>query len=170
MVLLQQHLPTLILVPCPQAIDLAFLQYTVAKTLQRSASVHLLFAFEYVIQASIVASTAIKYGLGVVDNLMEGRWESKVRRKAVLGILAALSKHRHLSCICRGCMHIPRHCYQRPRSCLEQPMLPCAAQQTSCRHASSCAKPRRLKQNATDCVANMAVPAGRVCTCSTWNW
>ena len=61
-----------------QAIDLAFLQYTVAKTLQRSASVHLLFAFEYVIQASIVASTAIKYGLGVVDNLMEGRWESKV--------------------------------------------------------------------------------------------
>ena len=50
-----------------------------AKTLQRSASVHLLFAFEYVIQASIVASTAIKYGLGVADNLMEGRWESKVR-------------------------------------------------------------------------------------------
>ncbi len=70
--------------PRPQAIDLAFLQYTVAKTLQRSASVHLLFAFEYVIQASIVASTAIKYGLGVVDNLMEGRWESKVRRGRVV--------------------------------------------------------------------------------------
>ena len=70
---------TQVLLPCPQAIDLAFLQYTVGKTLQRSASVHLLFAFEYVIQASIVASTAIKYGLGVVDNLMEGRWESKVR-------------------------------------------------------------------------------------------
>ena len=69
------------LLRCPQAIDLAFLQYTVGKTLQRSASVHLLFAFEYVIQASIVASTAIKYGLGVVDNLMEGRWESKVRRR-----------------------------------------------------------------------------------------
>jgi len=74
--------PSLVL--CPQAIDLAFLQYTVAKTLQRSASVHLLFAFEYVIQASIVASTAIKYGLGVVDNLMEGRWESKVRRSRVV--------------------------------------------------------------------------------------
>lgn len=33
-----------------QVIDAAFLQLTVSKTLQRSASVHLLFAFEYVIQ------------------------------------------------------------------------------------------------------------------------
>lgn len=33
-----------------QAIDAAFLQFTVGKVLQRSASVHLLFAFEYVIQ------------------------------------------------------------------------------------------------------------------------
>ena len=33
-----------------QAVDAAFLQLTVGKTLQRSASVHLLFAFEYVIQ------------------------------------------------------------------------------------------------------------------------
>lgn len=35
-----------------QAIDAAFLQLTVGKTLQRSASVHLLFAFEYVIQVT----------------------------------------------------------------------------------------------------------------------
>lgn len=33
-----------------QAVDAAFLQLTVGKTLQRSASAHLLFAFEYVIQ------------------------------------------------------------------------------------------------------------------------
>lgn len=33
-----------------QMIDSAFLQFTVGKVLQRSASVHLLFAFEYVIQ------------------------------------------------------------------------------------------------------------------------
>ena len=61
-----------------QCIDSAFLQYTVGKTLQRSASVHLLFAFEYVIQASVVLSTAIKYCLGAIDNYFEGRWESKV--------------------------------------------------------------------------------------------
>jgi hypothetical protein len=35
-----------------QAIDSAFLQFLVARTLQRSASVHLLFAFEYVILVS----------------------------------------------------------------------------------------------------------------------
>lgn len=62
---------------CLQAIDSAFLQYTVGKTLQRSASVHLLFAFEYVIQASIVVSTFIKYLLASVDAAMEGGWEQK---------------------------------------------------------------------------------------------
>jgi hypothetical protein len=38
----------------PQMLDSAFLQYAVGKLLKRSASVHLLFAFEYVILASIV--------------------------------------------------------------------------------------------------------------------
>ena len=37
-----------------QAGDAAFLQYSLAKTMLRTASVHLLFAFEYVIQASVV--------------------------------------------------------------------------------------------------------------------
>ena len=55
-----------------------FLSFTVSKTLERSASVHLLFAFEYVIQASVLASTAIKYGLSLIDNYFEGRWENKV--------------------------------------------------------------------------------------------
>ena len=50
-----------------QAIDSAFLQFTVAQTLQRTASVHLLFAFEYVIQASIIISTFCKYTLAAVD-------------------------------------------------------------------------------------------------------
>ena len=61
-----------------QCIDATFLQYTVAKTLQRSASVHLLFSFEYVIQMSIVLAAYVKYTLGVIDNCFEGRWESKV--------------------------------------------------------------------------------------------
>lgn len=65
-----------------QCIDASFLQYTVAKTLQRSASVHLLFSFEYVIQVSIVLSAFVKYMLGVIDNYLEGRWESKVRGDA----------------------------------------------------------------------------------------
>lgn len=60
-----------------QAIDSAFLQYTISKTLKRSASVHLLFGFEYVIQASIVVSVFIKYTLSVADNYMDGRWENK---------------------------------------------------------------------------------------------
>lgn len=37
----------------------------------------LLFAFEYLIQASVVVSTAIKYGFLGIDSLLEGRWESK---------------------------------------------------------------------------------------------
>ena len=42
-----------------------------------SASVHLLFAFEYVIQASIVTSAFFKYMLSMFDAYMEGRWEHK---------------------------------------------------------------------------------------------
>ena len=34
-----------------QSVDSAFLQYLIGKTLAKSASVHLLFAFEYIIQA-----------------------------------------------------------------------------------------------------------------------
>lgn len=63
--------------PTAQGIDAAFLQYTVSRTLAHSASVHLLFAFEYVIQASIVTSTFCKYALSMVDAYMEGRWENK---------------------------------------------------------------------------------------------
>ena len=54
------------------------------KTLERSASVHLLFSFEYVIQVSIVMSAFIKYTLGVVDGYFEGRWENKVQRATQL--------------------------------------------------------------------------------------
>ena len=61
-----------------QLVDGMFLTFTVSKTLERSASVHLLFAFEYIIQASVLASTAIKYGLSLIDNHFEGRWENKV--------------------------------------------------------------------------------------------
>ncbi len=43
-----------------QAVDLSFLQYTVSKTLARTASVHLLFAFEYLIQASTIITTFLK--------------------------------------------------------------------------------------------------------------
>lgn len=60
--------------------DSAFLQYTISKTLKRSASVHLLFGFEYIIQASIIVSVSIKYALSVIDSYMEGRWENKVHR------------------------------------------------------------------------------------------
>lgn len=46
---------------------------------QHGASVHLLFAFEYVILASAVISTGLKYVLSTADNALGGRWEGKVR-------------------------------------------------------------------------------------------
>ena len=67
-----------------QGIDCLFLQFTISKTLERSASVHLLFAFEYIIQCSIIVSTFIKYLLSAFDSYMDGRWENKVCNR-VLG-------------------------------------------------------------------------------------
>lgn len=60
-----------------QAIDSALLKYLVGKTLEKSASVHLLFAFEYVILASAIISTFLKYTLSMIDAWLEGRWEQK---------------------------------------------------------------------------------------------
>ena len=60
-----------------QAVDSLFLQYLVHKTLEKSASVHLLFAFEYVILASAIVSTFLKYTLSMIDAWLEGRWEHK---------------------------------------------------------------------------------------------
>jgi E3 ubiquitin-protein ligase synoviolin len=60
-----------------QMVDNMFLQYTITETIKRGPSVLLLFAFEYVIQASVVVSTALKYGFIFLDKAMEGRWESK---------------------------------------------------------------------------------------------
>ena len=62
---------------CPQTVDSLFLQYLVHKTLEKSASVHLLFAFEYVILASAIVSTFLKYTLSMIDAWLEGRWEHK---------------------------------------------------------------------------------------------
>ena len=62
---------------CSQAVDSLFLQYLVHKTLEKSASVHLLFAFEYVILASAIVSTFLKYTLSMIDAWLEGRWEHK---------------------------------------------------------------------------------------------
>ncbi len=38
---------------------------------------HLLFSFEYVILASAIISTFLKYTLSMVDAWLEGRWEHK---------------------------------------------------------------------------------------------
>jgi E3 ubiquitin-protein ligase synoviolin len=58
-------------------VDSLFLQYTISETLQRGPSVLLLFAFEYVIQASMIVSTFLKYGFIGIDMMLEGRWENK---------------------------------------------------------------------------------------------
>ena len=56
---------------CLQAVDSLFLQYLVHKMLEKSASVHLLFAFEYVILASAIVSTFLKY-TAVHDRCLAG--------------------------------------------------------------------------------------------------
>ena len=49
--------------PPKQGIDIAFLHFTLSKTVQHGVSVHLLFAFEYAVLASTITTTAIKYCL-----------------------------------------------------------------------------------------------------------
>ncbi|BDA48217.1 probable E3 ubiquitin-protein ligase synoviolin at N-terminal half [Coccomyxa sp. Obi] len=71
------HARILIFMGILLSVDSAFLQYLIGKTLAKSASVHLLFAFEYIIQASAIVSTFLKYVLSMIDNHMEGRWEHK---------------------------------------------------------------------------------------------
>ena len=67
------------LVAALQFIDSLFLQYTVQGTIQSGGqSVLLLFAFEYVIQASNVVRYFLKYVMSTVDLYLDGRWESKV--------------------------------------------------------------------------------------------
>ncbi len=46
-----------------QAIDLTFLHFSLSRTLKRGVSVHLLFAFEYTVQASTIVLTFVKYCL-----------------------------------------------------------------------------------------------------------
>ena len=49
--------------PRPQVVDALFLQYTLQRTLVKGVSVHLLFAFEFAIQASTIVMTFVKYVL-----------------------------------------------------------------------------------------------------------
>ncbi len=61
-----------------QVVDLSFLQYTIHGTIQSGGqSVMLLFAFEYVIQASNIIRFCLKYIMSMADVCLEGRWESK---------------------------------------------------------------------------------------------
>ena len=48
-------------VPYRQALDLAFLHFSLSRTLASGVSVHLLFAFEYTVQASTILVTFAKY-------------------------------------------------------------------------------------------------------------
>ncbi|KXZ43452.1 hypothetical protein GPECTOR_90g539 [Gonium pectorale] len=59
-------------------LDAAFLQYTIAGTIQYGGqSVLLLFAFEYVILASTIVRYALKYGMSMADLAMDGNWAGK---------------------------------------------------------------------------------------------
>eukprot|EP00877_Chromochloris_zofingiensis_P001514 jgi/Chrzof1/11363/Cz05g34030.t1 len=73
-----QHLRIMSFMCALLAIDVMFLQQTVAATLAASGhSVQLLFAFEYVILSSSIVATFGKYALSMADAALEGRWEGK---------------------------------------------------------------------------------------------
>ena len=57
--------------------DILFLKYAVARTVSQGPSVLLLFAFEYVVLASGVIASFLKYVLFTVDAVLEGAWEGK---------------------------------------------------------------------------------------------
>jgi len=59
------------------AIDASFVYLSVTQTLQKGASVLLLFAFEYVVLLSMMVSLSIKYVIHILDMRREGRWDSK---------------------------------------------------------------------------------------------
>eukprot|EP00276_Gloeochaete_wittrockiana_P002886 CAMPEP_0184675336 /NCGR_PEP_ID=MMETSP0308-20130426/87735_1 /TAXON_ID=38269 /ORGANISM="Gloeochaete witrockiana, Strain SAG 46.84" /LENGTH=554 /DNA_ID=CAMNT_0027123033 /DNA_START=159 /DNA_END=1823 /DNA_ORIENTATION=- len=71
------HLRITTLLSILLAVDVMALYVAVLKVLEQDHSIHLLFAFEYVILASTVVSTFLKYALHMIDMRMEGRWDSK---------------------------------------------------------------------------------------------
>ena len=74
---LSTHARILLLMSALTALDAAFLHHAVSTCLARGPSVLLLFAFEYLILSSSVASTFCKYVLYVNDVRLGGTWEEK---------------------------------------------------------------------------------------------
>ncbi|MEW5318551.1 MAG: hypothetical protein WDW38_009766 [Sanguina aurantia] len=75
---LLQHLRITCFLAFLLLLDSLLLQHTVTSSIASNGqTVMLLFAFEYVIQASNVVRYALKYGLSMIDLAWEGRWEHK---------------------------------------------------------------------------------------------
>ena len=55
------------------AMDIGFLQHAITHTIKSGPSVLLLFGFEYVILASRIVTTFVKYLIFTVDNWLDGR-------------------------------------------------------------------------------------------------
>ncbi|KAL6757438.1 hypothetical protein V8C86DRAFT_3013956 [Haematococcus lacustris] len=73
-----QHIRIISFMSVLLMIDAMFLSYTVQATIAKGGhSVMLLFAFEYIIQASDVVRYFLKYAMSMVDLWLDGRWESK---------------------------------------------------------------------------------------------
>ncbi|GFR51085.1 hypothetical protein Agub_g13411 [Astrephomene gubernaculifera] len=85
------HLRIIALMVLLLAVDAAFLQYTIAGSIESSGrSVMLLFAFEYVIQVSTIVRYALKYGMSMVDLAMDGNWTAKGTAVFYLELIADL--------------------------------------------------------------------------------
>merc|ERR1712091_646601 len=72
-----QHARCLALMGALLLVDVYFLKYCVQQTVEQGPSVLLLFAFEYIVQASSVISSFVKYLIFVADSALEGAWEGK---------------------------------------------------------------------------------------------
>ena len=84
----QPRIPNGAPAPPPQAVDVAFLHYTIGKTLAHGVSAHLLFAFEFAVAASSIVVSAVKYALSAVDAAL-----AQVRLAEKAELLAAALPH-----------------------------------------------------------------------------
>lgn len=71
------HLRMVSLMMILATVDFQLIAYAYTSTVSKGPSVQLVFAFEYAILLTILATTAIKYVLHVIDLYGENPWEDK---------------------------------------------------------------------------------------------
>lgn len=78
------------------SLDLYFIQHAYLSTVDKGASVQLVFGFEYAILLTVVINIAIKYGLHSVDLNNETPWDTKavflLYTELIMGLIKVIYK------------------------------------------------------------------------------